>query len=278
MHEFVNLLYGRPKTIRAYKSLFINHIEPHITDKEAAEFTQKDLDSLAQIWISKGLKSATLNSIMCVLRQYLDWCGADMTKINTKSVTQKLKRLEQEPEHSCLTKEEAEKFLTVAQKRGKKIYLFCLLGFHAGLRRGEILGLKWRDFDAINNRINIRRTYRNQPTKNGKNRQVPISEDLENALEEAGYTMKKSDNFVFKTIIHHPNPILASISEEAGVPHITTHTMRHTFATLALENGVSPKTVQLWLGHENLGTTLNYYWKSIPYENRLEFLPKVQSS
>jgi len=277
MSEFVNSIIGRPRTIKAYTSIFKNHVEPYISPEEAKNFTQKDLDPLAQTWLAKGLKPATLNTIIIVLKQYLQWCDADMSKICTKNVHRKLMRSSQEEEMICLNKEQAEAVLNLAsQRKDPRIYLYCLFGFHAGLRRGEILGLKWRDLDAVNNRINIRRTYRKDPTKSGKSRQVPISEDLENALNDAGYTTRKSDRYVFEHILHHPNLELAALCEEAGVPIITSQGMRHTFATLALESGISPKTVQIWLGHQNLGTTLDYYWRVIPNETRLEFLPKTK--
>jgi integrase len=47
------------------------------------------------------------------------------------------------------------------------------------------------------------------------------------------------------------------LSEEAGLPHIRLHDLRHTWATLALRNGVQPKVVQERLGHANISTTLN---------------------
>jgi len=276
MNDFIASIIGRPNTIKAYTSIFKNHIEPYVSPDEAKDFTQRDLDPLAQIWLTKNLGSSALNTTIIVLRQYLLWAGADLDRINTKSLSRKVNRLQQEKEKSCLSKEQAEDFLQVAKARNGDIYLYCLLGFHAGLRRGEILGLKWSDFDAVNNRIHVRRTYRKDPTKSGKSRVIPISEDLEKALDSAGYMMKKSDRYVFDTILKDPNADIASICEVAGVPRITSHGMRHTFATLALESGVSPKTVQTWLGHANLGTTLDSYWKMVPYETRLEFLPKIK--
>jgi integrase len=276
MSDFISTIIGRPRTIKTYTSIFQNHIEPHVTPEEAKHFTQQDLEPLAQVWLSKNLRPSTLNTALILLRRYLLWCGAEVSRIDTKPLARKLNRMDQETDKMCLSKEEAEAVLKEAKTRSRKVYLYCLLGFHAGLRRGEILGLKWSDFDALNNRIHVKRTYRTDPTKSGKSRVIPISEDLEKALEEDGYTMQKSDRYVFDTILHHPNLHLASICEKAGVPIITSQGMRHTFATLALESGISPKTVQIWLGHANLGTTLDYYWRVIPNETRLSFLPRTQ--
>jgi integrase len=276
MDDFVNSIIGRPRTIKAYTSIFRNHVEPYLSPEEAKNIDQRDLDILTQTWISKKLSSSTVNTVLLVLRQYIRWAGAAENQINTKGLAKRISRLQQEREYSCLTRGEAEAILKEAKKQGGKVYLYCLLGFHTGLRRGEIMGLKWSDFDPVKNRIHVQRTYRDEPTKSGKSRMVPISEDLENALQEEEYLTRKTDDFVFEKIIHHPNVILAVLCERAGVPIITSHGMRHTFATLALESGMSPKTVQTWLGHANLATTLNTYWKVLPHESRLEFLPSIK--
>jgi hypothetical protein len=111
MNEFIHIPFGRPKTVKTYKSLFINHIDPYVSPEEGKNFTQRDLEDLAKIWLNKNLKPSTLNSLIVILVNYLDWCGADMSKIDTKPVSRKLSRAEQESETKCLTREEAEKFL-----------------------------------------------------------------------------------------------------------------------------------------------------------------------
>jgi integrase len=71
-----------------------------------------------------------------------------------------------------------------------------------------------------------------------------------------------------------PGPRLVYLCRVVGIPEITFHELRHTFATLALESGVSPKQVQLWLGHTNLTTTLNLYWSAQREQIKMDFLPE----
>jgi integrase len=278
MHNFAKSIIGRPATIKAYESLFRHHIEPYVSQEEVKTFIQKDLDQLAQTWVSKNLSSATLKIILTIFEQYMVWSGGNTNQINFSGTRKKLSRLEQEKEVNYLTKDQAQKLLTEAKNTDKRIYLYCLFGLHAGLRRGEILGLKWGDFDPINNRITISRSYRTDPTKSGKSRQVPISEDLEEMLNEEDYFNKNINEYVFEKIIREPNPIISDLCKKTNIPVIKSHGLRHTFATLALESGISPRTVQSWLGHKSLATTLNTYWNMLPNETRLEFLPKVKKS
>jgi integrase len=278
MTQFMDTLYGRPNTLQAYYSIFRTHISPYISQEEAKLMSQDELDTLAGIWASKQLSKSTVSMIIRLFRRYVKWAGGNIDKLNTRALSGLLARQEQEYERQCLTKEQAEKLLAEAKRTNRDIYLFCLFGLHAGLRRGEILGLKWDDFEGLTNRIRVCRSYRKKPTKSGKTRRVPISEDLEKALQEENYLMNKLNDYVFKTVIWEPNIQLAGICERAGIPYTRSHGLRHTFATLALESGISPRKVQQWLGHVNLATTLNTYWNILPNETKMEFLPRVKET
>jgi integrase len=276
MKTFVDSLFGRDSTVRVYSSLWRTHIEPHVSPDEAREFTQQDLNALGQIWANKKLAKPTYRQLAGLLKMYIRWAGGDPTKISTKIILKKLGRLEQESERKCLTMEEASKLLALAKQGKKRTYLFILLGLHAGLRRGEILGLQYADIDALSNKITIQRSYHGNPTKNGKSRSIPISEDLAEALEDLDYLQKNTEEYLFEKMMWNPNIQLAALCEKAGIPSITSHGLRHTFATLALESGVSPRTVQSWLGHTNLATTLNTYSSIMPNETRMDFLPRLK--
>jgi len=141
---------------------------------------------------------------------------------------------------------------------------------HAGLRRGEIFGLQYGDINALKNRITVQRSYAG-PTKNGKTRHVPMSERLTKALERKDYLTKPPGEAIFS--VFDPNYDLKIVTRHLGIRDITVHDLRHTFATLALESGVSPRMVQQWLGHSSLTTTLNIYWSCLPSDSRMEFCP-----
>jgi integrase len=159
-----------------------------------------------------------------------------------------------------------------------------MIGLHTGMRRGEVWGLTWDDIDVLKDQITIQRSY-DGPTKSGKSRIVPISYKLEQVFlaipELITYNKCKVEGkrkrLANKNVVPNnfdPNPQLRGLMKKAGVPveGRTWHSLRHTFATMALEAGKSPKLVSLCLGHQRLSTTLDIYWQASKEKLSLDFL------
>ena len=140
-----------------------------------------------------------------------------------------------------------------------------------GLRRGELLGLKWTDIDWKNGIIKVRRQVARVDgqiveaplkTKNSY-RAVSISPQAIEVLREQ--KRKTNDTYVFPSPNGGPispdsvNNMLKRVLERAGIPKVRFHDLRHTFATIALQNGVDIKTVSGMLGHFSAGFTLDTY-------------------
>lgn len=142
-----------------------------------------------------------------------------------------------------------------------------------GLRRGEICGLKWSDFDEAEGKLNISRSVdlRNGKiivgeTKTGKGKRkfyLPLS--TANVLRERKkYAVSE---WIFADPICPELPIappaayrkIKQLLKKAGLPDIRFHDLRHTFATHALTSGVDAKTLSGILGHTNAGFTLDTY-------------------
>ena len=157
--------------------------------------------------------------------------------------------------------------------------LFTLLAT-TGMRRSEAMGLWWPDIDWDKHRLSIVRTYLNvggrpavsEPKTGSSARSISLDihtiEVLRNhrrqAVEQALATGLVMSEFVFadKGIPIKPDRVTRTftrLTKAAGLPHIRLHDLRHTWATLALRNGVHPKVVQERLGHANISTTLNTY-------------------
>ena len=140
-----------------------------------------------------------------------------------------------------------------------------------GLRRGELLGLKWEDIDLEQGIIHVRRQIARidgeiveapLKTKNSY-RSVSIGQDAVEILREQ--QRKTNSEYVFPSPTGGPiSPdsvlkMLHRVLKRAGLPEIHFHDMRHTFATMALQNGVDIKTVSGMLGHYSAGFTLDTY-------------------
>ena len=140
-----------------------------------------------------------------------------------------------------------------------------------GLRRGELLGLKWSDIDFANRVIRVQRQVARisgeiveapLKTKNSY-RNISISEDTVEVLK--AQREKTNSEYVFPSpnggLISPDsvNHMLQRVLERAGLPKVRFHDLRHTFATIALQNGVDIKTVSGMLGHYSAGFTLDTY-------------------
>lgn len=264
--NFLDSLIGRPNTIKTKRSLFTRHIEPHLPD-DAAELDLPYVQSMAKSWLSEDLKPGTVRGLIALLKSYIQWKTGKA--VDCSSVVRVVSKLQGQAPPKAWTKEEAKKAMDIASKLDQNFYKMLLVTLHTGMRKGELFGLKWGDLDIVGGKIQISRSYCG-PTKNGKSRTVPMSDALE-LLVFNDYTLDKDDEHIFKRC--DPNQKLEALCKATGVRLITWHGLRHTFATLALEAGVSPKVVSSALGHSKLSTTLDIYWHLTGEDIDLGFLP-----
>lgn len=190
-------------------------------------------------------------------------------------------------EMKVLSEEELERFLESAKTF--RLYPAFLLLISTGLRRGELLGLKWEDIDWDKKMIMVRRNlveYRGkvvfqEPKTKNSCRTIPLTET---ALEELKNWRKKwleerlrlgpewpETELVFPSRVHTPERprnflrTFKVILEKAGLPpDVTIHSLRHTYATSLLKSGEHPKIVQELLGHSSITTTLDIYSRVMP--------------
>ena len=246
--DFEKTFIGRPNTLRTYKGLYRNHIKDLFTNEQINNWKPEYLNIAVNTWLDEELSPNTIESLIRVLSKYLKFNGLN---IDTSEIIKKIKRLHQQPKVNALNFQESEILMKECLHTDLEYYPILLLGLHAGLRRGEVFGLTTNDIDILKNQLLIQRSY-DGPTKSGKSRTVPISAELNEFFVKRNYIIGENRK-LFK--VFDPNPKLHKLCDRARIKKITFHDLRHTFATLALEHPVSPKAVQLWLGHKSLKTT-----------------------
>lgn len=151
-----------------------------------------------------------------------------------------------------LSQEEAAKLLGACTEYSRPIVLTALC---TGMRRGEILGLKWEQVDMGQRVITILNP------KEGKTRKIPINDTLWETLEQL--KKKATTEFVFVCVrtgkpAQKFTTAWLNALRRSGIPRCRFHDLRHTFATYLVATGVDIITVQQLLGHASILTTQKY--------------------
>ena len=272
----------RPSSHQTYKGYINNHIKPYVGSIPLSKLTSLDLQKLYKMLLTegridriesknqpKGLSAKTVRNINQIISSALNLAKEQKLLASNPADACALPKVEHR-EMKTLPVEQLTSFLREAKETG--VYEMYYIELATGLRRGELLGLKWQDIDLVNGTIRVQRQVARidgeiveapLKTKNSY-RNVSIGPDAIEVLKEQKKKVGDSE-YVFPSPNGGPiSPdsvlnMLRRVLERAGLPKIRFHDLRHTFATLALQNGVDIKTVSGMLGHFSAGFTLDTY-------------------
>ena len=277
----------RPSTYKTSQGFLKNHIKPQIGSIPLAELTSLDLQRFYKHLLDggrvdrveakkkpKGLAPKTVRNIHQVIGSAYNL--AMEQKLVTRNPTQgcALPKVEHK-EMKTLTADQLSAFFQEARDSG--VYELYYLDLATGLRRGELLGLKWTDVDFQHGVLKIQRAISRQSgkvveaplkTKNAY-RTLPLSADAIDVLMQQRRKTGNSE-WVFPSPTGGPmSPdsvlhMLQRVLKRAGLPRIRFHDLRHTFATHAIASGVDAKTLSGILGHTNASFTLDTYTHVTP--------------
>ena len=271
----------RPSSHQTYKGYINNHIRPHVGSIPLSKLTSLDLQKLYKMLLAegridrieaknqpKGLSAKTVRNINQIISSALNLAKEQKLIYSNPAEACALPKVEHR-EMKTLPVEQLTSFLREAKETG--VYEMYYIELATGLRRGELLGLKWQDIDWKSGIIKVRRQVARVDgqiveaplkTKNSY-RAVTISQQAIEVLKQQ--KEKTNDEYVFPSPNGGPispdsvNNMLKRVLARAGIPKVRFHDLRHTFATIALQNGVDIKTVSGMLGHFSAGFTLDTY-------------------
>jgi integrase len=151
-----------------------------------------------------------------------------------------------------------------------------------GMRRGEVLGLRWRDVDLEDGWVSVTQTLTevagkpvvSVPKNAAARRRIDLDQRTIAALRTHRVTADVDAVFVFESVGGGPvnprsfSPTFDRLVERAGVRRIRMHDVRHTYASLALRNGMYPLELSERLGHTTVSITMDVYAHLIPRSDR----------
>jgi len=265
---------------RNYRTVADQHIIPFLGKKKVTNLTTLDVDQLISKKIDSGLSVSTVRRIRAVLAQAIDqgirW---DSVSRNVARLSRPLKTTR--TEGRTLTPEQARLLLeTLEGHRNEALYALML---STGLRRGEALGLQWKDLDEKTGVLTVRRQLTREEgelvtsdTKTARSRRaVNLPATMITALK-AHKTRQASDRlalgevwqptgYIFTTSIGTPidprnlNREFKVICRKAGLGDWHPHELRHSAASLMLARGVKLQVVSEVLGHASIRMTADVY-------------------
>jgi integrase len=284
-HGEANLKYS---TLTSYEGI-LNHHLGKFENTPIDRITRPEIRELIYEKLKAGLAPNSVRNIKAMISAVLSHALED--ELIVANPASRLGRLikvkERKADVQPLTRDEAKDFLAAVQERNPRYYPFFMCALRTGMRLGELLALEWGDIDFRGKFIEIRRAYTKggiTTPKNGKGRRVDMSRQLAETLKSL-LTERKRETLAqaWKEV-----PELVFVNEEgrminafnlrprvfhkalvkAGLRRIRIHDLRHTFASLLIQNGESLAYVKDQLGHHSIQITVDTYGHLVPGANR----------
>ena len=272
----------RPGTLEGYRNYIENYIKPQLGGKQVSLITTQDVQRMYRRLKSGGrvredaegskrLSDSTVRHIHTMLHGAMK--AAVQAHIIPKNPTENatVPKSNYKP-MQVLNEQELDTFLQAVQK--DDIWRdFFYTELMTGLRRGELLALQWDDLDfgtgilTISKQVSLVRgkIVMSVPKTKSSIRKLVLPPAVVQVLKE--YRKSNHSRWMFPSPVLEDMPLnpgsvydrLQLILEHANCKQVRFHDLRHTFATLALQNGMDVKTLSAMLGHVSAATTLDIY-------------------
>ena len=285
-------------TWKGYEVIIRLHIAPAWKDKKLNQIKRADVKKLLREKQQAGLAPKTVENIKALISGVFTHAyEEDLLPVNPALKLGRFIQKGDVKKHiNPLTKEQVSHFLATTQREFPEHCPLLLCAFRTGMRLGELIGLAWEDIDFEGNRIEVKRSYSHgnySTPKSHRSRIVDMSDQLRQVLlsHKSALTQKLGGRIPVVKLtkefrpqsIHlvFPNPsgeildgdnfrkrIFYKLIEKSDLPAFRIHDIRHTFASLLLQQGESLHYVKEQMGHASIQTTVDVYGHIIPGSNR----------
>lgn len=292
------------RTVENYEYQIRKYILPELSLIPIAGLTPTHVSRFeGKVLGTDGKRIRTVQMLHSILHKALDFAlkeGLVVRNVVNAVDPPKSKRREMK----VLTEKEI--ILVLALAKDTSFYPLLHLAIFTGLRRGELLGLRWGDVNPALATFSVQRgvshirygvakgktVVKSPKTAKGK-RQMPMSDSVVEVLRahyEKTLEIRKAldlpladTDYIFSSnYLGQPyDPCSTSrswsrLAKKAGIKNIRFHDLRHTFATICLENNINPKVVSELLGHASTGITMDLYSHVSPTMQR-DAVTKIDS-
>ena len=270
----------RESTYASYESLVRVHLIPEIGRHQLDQLEPQHVQAMLNRALESGLSPRTVQYLRTILHMALE--RAVRWGLASRNVAALVDPPRMAPsEAKALTPDEAERFLRFVP--GDRLGALWTLGLLTGLRRGEALALQWSDVDLDQRTLTVRaslhrvdgRLTRGELKSKGGRRTIAVPRAAVDALRShrtrqledrlvAGSRWQEG-NWVFPSSVGTPldgrnvTRRLQRLLQEAELPRLTFHGLRHSCASLLVARGVHPRIVMETLGHSRSAMTMEVY-------------------
>ena len=286
------------RTFISYQNIIDRHIIPFLGDYKLEELSSSIIQDFIILKIEKGnlingneLAYNTVNSIVSVLKQALK-CAYNLDLIS-KDITNKItlpKCKEKKIEVFDVKEQQLLESFCLSKKAN---YIGIVLCLYSGIRIGELLALTWDDIDFDKKLLSVNKNvcaikingksslHIDEPKTKSSIRIIPIPKQLISYLKKikrsssSKYVITTKSNGMVGTRSYQKT--YARILKRLNISYKHFHSLRHTFATRALELGMDVKSLSEILGHKNAMITLNRYSHSL-LSYKIEMMNKIGKS
>ncbi len=256
----------KPGAIRGYERNLRLRVTPVLGDRRLSEITTQDVQKLIDGLVKKELEPATIDSALTPLKALFRRALArGEVRVNpTVGIEKPAVRSKAKP---MVLAKDAAAMIGVLDAGERALWATAL---YAGLRRGELIGLRREDIDLATGILHVRRGWdmsdgEISPKSRQGRRDVPVAGILRDYLDELLLGVE-DDWHVFgrPAWVARAGRRARERWEARGMPVLTMHECRHVYASYAIAAGVNAKTLSTYMGHANIAITFDLYGHLMP--------------
>ncbi|GAA5157165.1 tyrosine-type recombinase/integrase [Ornithinimicrobium tianjinense] len=286
----------KPSTAASYRANIERYLQPHLRHERLQSLSPSRLSTVFRELYERGgkggrpLSARTVEFARAVLRKALDDAVTERVLEVNPVVGTKRPKVDK-PKHTVWDGEQLRAFVRHVEDQGDRFAALWILAAGTGMRRGELLALRWDQVDLEGGVVHVERSVTQVgkelhygTPKNHERRSVAIDGQTLAALRawrksqaaerlEWGPAYLDAEGLVFTW--ENGSPVLGDYASKqfvraqagAELPRLTLHEVRHTHASILLREGVPVHVVSARLGHKDASVTLNVYAHHIPEDH-----------